>query len=767
MSDELDRFHKELIQDIAAIQVSEEEGGSAEQIFTKIACDLLTDAGETENVRIAYDEGQLRTRNQHKINAYGEPDNYETLDLFITIYKGTQETQNISKDEIDTAAKRISNFYNKARHKNYLNDIEEASEIWDFTRTIANLEILHENLVRINAIILTDGLYSGKVPSNLTVSSCPIYFRVVDLKYLHNISEKSHVPIEIDFEREGFQVPCIPVGGRNDFYESYLAIIPGRALANIYERFGSRLLEQNVRSFLQFTGKVNKGIRQTILDEPEMFLAFNNGIAATAESIELRNSDIGTVISKVEDFQIVNGGQTTASIYHTARKDKADIDKIFVQVKLSIIKVASRYSEIVARIAEYSNTQNKVAFSELSSNIPFHVEIEKLSRSTVTPYVESGTSQTKWFFERTRGQYKNARLREGFTAAKRKAFDLKNPRKQVFTKGDLAKFVNVFGEVEKGNKVLIGPHVVVRGQEKNYVEFIKHNLGQRPDNIYFEDLIAKAILYKSAEKAYGVKPNAIGDLRYITVPYALSWIWHQTNGQIDLFQIWRNQAISHSMKSFLRELMARVEKYIKAIASGSLYGEFAKKQQCWDLVKAQKFDLDVKGRLKNDLIDLKRKTVRRHLDESEIDARLAEEEIVRVREVPAALWKRIAEWGHSTGQLRSQQITTLMYLPKVLRRKESLDDKTRKEVILILNKVVETAPELLEDLRSDSAKETKFFDMLRSLLDWNANSGELTDADTEFVERLLNGECEQNTATILKASLIARSATRSGFSLSE
>src|SRR5262249_43427791 len=160
----------------------------------------------------------------------------------------------------------------------------------------------------------------------------------------------------------------------------------------------------------------------------------------------------------------------------------------------------------------------------------FHVEVEKLSRSIVTPYVEGDTAQTKWFYERARGQYKNARMREGFTPAKRKAFDIKNPRSQESTKGDLAKYDNVFGEVEKNKKVVIGPHIVVRGNEKNYVEFIKHNLIDKPDNVYFEDLIAKAILYKSAEKVYGVKPNAIGDLRYITVPYALAWLSHQTEG---------------------------------------------------------------------------------------------------------------------------------------------------------------------------------------------------------------------------------------------
>ena len=241
----------------------------------------------------------------------------------------------------------------------------------------------------------------------------PIFYRVIDLNYLFNVTEKSHIPhYTIDFYKEGYNVPCIISTSENEEYQSYLAIISGQALAAIYEKYGSRLLEQNVRSFLQFTGKVNKGIRTTILKEPHMFLAFNNGIAATAERIELGVSPDGKglVITSVQDFQVVNGGQTTASIYHTLKKDKADISGIFVQLKLSVVKNRNNFSEIVSRISEYANTQNKVSVSDLSSNRPYHIELEKLSRNIFAPHVTGQIGQqTKWFYERARGQYKNAR----------------------------------------------------------------------------------------------------------------------------------------------------------------------------------------------------------------------------------------------------------------------------------------------------------------------------------------------------------------------
>lgn len=284
---EQSRFYQDLLQEIKTIQISAEEGGNLEQIFTQYAVDLLAEAGETENVRVAYDENSLGRKNQHKINAYSISENYETLDLFVTIYKGTDEITRICKDEIDTAAKRISNFFTKGISKNYVNEIEESSMIFDLANTLNASDILMENLVRVNAIILTDGLYPGDIPASTSIGEFPIHFRTVDLNYLYDITEKEHIPIEIDFKKDNFIIPCIISPLKNDQYQSYLAIIPGRALATIYEKYGSRLLEQNVRSFLQFTGKINKGIRETITTEPEMFLAFNNGISATAEFVEV------------------------------------------------------------------------------------------------------------------------------------------------------------------------------------------------------------------------------------------------------------------------------------------------------------------------------------------------------------------------------------------------------------------------------------------------------------------------------------------------
>jgi hypothetical protein len=744
---ELQKFYESLIQDLKSTQVSEEEGGILEQIFTQTAIDLLAEAGETENARVAHDEKALGTKNQHKINAYSISDNYETIDLFTTIFKGKEIPERIGKDEIETAAKRIANFFRKGVYKEYVNEIEESAPIFDFAHTLSNSIELKENLVRINAIILTDGFYPGDFPESQSISGYPIFYRVVDVNYLFNITEKSHIPIAIDFIKDGFEVPCIISPSENEEYQSYLAIIPGQALATIYERFGSRLLEQNVRSFLQFTGKINKGIRNTILREQHMFLAFNNGIAATAEKISLETSGDGKgwIISNVQDFQIVNGGQTTASIYHTLKKDKADISGIFVQLKLSVVKNKNNFSEIVSRISEYANTQNKVSVSDLSSNRPYHIEIEKLSRNIFAPHVPGQTNQTKWFYERARGQYKNARMKEGFTKSKQKAFDLKNPKNQMFTKEELAKYVNAYTEIYDGKKLVVGPHFVVRGNQKNYVQFINYNLVKIPDSIYFEDIISKVILFRTAEKIYGVKPNAIGDLRYITVPYTISLLTQKTANKLDLYKIWKSQSISGQLKSLLFNLMVKVEDAIKISADkyhGALYGEWAKKEECWNDLLIQEFDIDFSV-LQADFEDPKNTSHRKRIADEETAQIQVQEELEKLKSIPSSVWHNIEDWARASGELSEQKKTVAFNLAGRVRNNSKISDYERQSGISILDVVIEKAPELLDAIDEINEKEEVeseiTLEVVKKIVQWDKKNKKLKDIEYKFMLELAEG----------------------------
>src|SRR5690606_25821405 len=156
----------------------------------------------------------------------------------------------------------------------------------------------------------------------------------------------------------------------------------------IYDLYGGRLLEQNVRTFLQATRGVNKGIRKTILEEPQMFFAYNNGISATAASANLEKIGDQVLLKRLDNLQIVNGGQTTASIFNVMKRDNAaNLEKVRVQMKLSVVK-EDLVDMIVPKISLYANSQNKVSDADFFSNHPFHRRIEKFSRNVWAPAAE-------------------------------------------------------------------------------------------------------------------------------------------------------------------------------------------------------------------------------------------------------------------------------------------------------------------------------------------------------------------------------------------
>ena len=115
-----------------------------------------------------------------------------------------------------------------------------------------------------------------------------------------------------------------------------------------------------------------------------MFFAFNNGIAATASSAQIAVQDGRSFITDLVDLQIVNGGQTTASILNARRKDRLSLDGIKVAMKLTVVKAAGA-NELIPRIAEYANTQNKIAVADFFANHPFHRKMEEISRRLIAP----------------------------------------------------------------------------------------------------------------------------------------------------------------------------------------------------------------------------------------------------------------------------------------------------------------------------------------------------------------------------------------------
>ena len=331
---EIEEYHKYLKQEIETKMLTLENGGNKTQLFTRYAIDLMKADGVVDNVIVAYDEETNPGRKPHKVNGFSISEDYSTVSLFVTIYKAQKTIQALSEREVMDAIKQVSNFYIKATQEDYVNKLTDSAEIVGCAQVLGKDEEFKDNAHQIKIYILTNGTFTGTLRNDKELGGLQLTCMVFDLQRLCEMSEELSQPIFVDFESLGYKIPCITGAEDNDLYQAYIAIVPGTCLADLYETYKVRLMENNVRQFLQFTGKINKGIKETIEKEPEMFLAYNNGIAATASDIELDRT--GKFIKSVTGLQIVNGGQTTASLYHVKDTNKdLDLSRILVQILYS------------------------------------------------------------------------------------------------------------------------------------------------------------------------------------------------------------------------------------------------------------------------------------------------------------------------------------------------------------------------------------------------------------------------------------------------
>ena len=549
----------------------EEDAGSfREEAFTQLMIEYLTEAGELEDGYVCYHSAR-----GIKINGYNIQEEEGRLDLFISMYTQNPHLITVRKDAVESAFKQLINFLNKV-YKGYHQSIEEASPTFDMAQLIHSRR---SQFSHVRLFLFTDGLTTLQTKKNQVKDGVNYSFNIWDLRRTYRCvtSGQKREAIEINFKTQYDSViPCLAIPESQADYCAYVAIIPGEILCKIYAEYGSRLLERNVRSFLQAKGNVNKGIRQTILKEPHRFLAYNNGISATAEAVKLVDlPNGGQGIAEIRDLQIVNGGQTTASLYQAVRKDKADISGIYVQTKLTVVD-RDRMNEIVPLISRYANNQNKVNEADFSANDPFHIRVEELSRTIWAPAVDGTQRQTRWFYERARGQYADAKNRES-TPAKQKAFTFTHPNAQKFTKTDLAKFEHTWDQL---------PHIVSLGAQKNFAKFtvgLTEKSRPEPDETYFIHLIAKAILFKSAEKI--VQGEKFGGYRANIVTYTLAYLSFKVQQDIDLDGIWKQQSLTPVLQQVIQVISREVHQVITNPPDGRNVTEWCKKEACWKTIQ--------------------------------------------------------------------------------------------------------------------------------------------------------------------------------------
>ncbi len=585
MSMDIEEFFHDFKQDLLSGAEAREDFLEAE--FALSATKELEESGAIEG----FEPCHYKAPRGMRVDGYWLNDDGISIDLFIVDFANREILESLTRSDVDALFKRIENFFTACSLKGLYSELEETSLGYGLARDISSRA---NTFAKVNFYLLSERLLSEKVQAieDKLYQGWTFTYNIWDISRLHRIktSRGAKEEVVIDFESMfGQGIPCLPAHIKSADYESYLMVMPATILGDLYGKYGDRLLEQNVRCFLQARGKVNKGMRSTILTDPEMFFAYNNGITATAREVIAEPKADGIYIKEIKDLQIVNGGQTTASLFHTSRKDKASLERIFVQMKLSVVD-SEKGEEVIPKISEYANTQNKVNAADFFSNHPFHIRMEEFSRRLWAPPQQGALRESKWFYERARGQYSDAQAK--VSKAEKKKFLSEFPSSQMFTKTDLAKFENVWDDK---------PTYVNLGAQKNFAQYAKR-IGQEwaknPDNfneLYYKRAIARAILFRKTEKIVSAQPWYSGGYRANIVAYTLallSRLCADMGKSFDFMKVWETQDITNAMKDTI-EITAKVvfDSIMTPMAGISNISEWCKKEACWDRLQLKSSEL--------------------------------------------------------------------------------------------------------------------------------------------------------------------------------
>lgn len=589
---DIEEFQKELLE--AARNrlpgASENPEKLAESLLYEFV-DRLTQAEEFTDVIPCHFMGVGSRGRRFRIDGYQQDEADGSLRLIVCDFSGEQRPESMTRTRAEASFKQVQVF------------IEDsvASRIWseagagesDAAELASLLSSTVESITRYRIYLITDSIISGRIRDlpESELGGVPIEYHIWDVSRLAAVSSSllGLEELEIDlteFVSEG--LPCL-AASRTDEYEGYLAVISGDVLAKLYDQYGSRLLEGNVRSYLTARGKINKSIQGTIRAEPEKFFVYNNGITCTATKAYVEHRDGVCRLLSVRYLQIVNGGQTTASLHNAFRLGNADLKNIHVQMKLSVVTVneSVKLEDMIERIARYSNSQNKISEADFFSNHPYHQAIERLSRRIPAPAANGAQYHTYWFYERARGQYQNAQLH--LTPAKRREFLRVNPRTQMLVKTDVAKYENSW---------MRKPHVVSQGAQKNFsnfASFVTDKWGQDGKHFnnedYFREIVARSILFRSVEKLVSSASwYQTGLPRAQIVTYTIAKLsdlinQYEEGATLDFRVIWNAQKLPVELDELLQRIAEKVCRVITVPpVAGMHVGEWSKKEKCWHQV---------------------------------------------------------------------------------------------------------------------------------------------------------------------------------------
>lgn len=588
----LQEFRKDYLENIKAVAAADNEGTSAS--FVQVVCDDLVGGELFDDYELCYYIGKAGNK-KYRVDAYSYDDYDKSMTIIIAEFIGDEISSKLVQTEANILFGRLRVFAEESINGKLRSEVEISTPTYDL---VDKLFVLKNEIRKLKFFIITDKEMSTSIGAfeENSVEGIPCEYHLWDIVRLHRMlgTGDGHEPVEIDLKgivKNG--IPCLLASDVSiDSCKCYLCVLPATFLADIYDMYGSRLLEGNVRTFLSARGNVNKNIRRTILgEERNMFFAYNNGIAATASEIGIETVFGQPYITYIKDLQIVNGGQTTASLSNTRFKDKATLDGIFVQMKLTVVENGEIASEIIPNISRCSNSQNKVSEADFFSNHEFNIRMQQTSRRIYAPAALGIQYETHWFYERARGQYENEQSK--MTPSQKRQFMLSNPKSQLFDKTMLAKLENTWRQF---------PHIASAGAQKSFKKWAEVIVAEWEKNadvfndLYYKNIVSLLIIYRTLEKAIPKQNWYESGYRANIIVYSMAFFHYRINKQFpgmtpDLSAIWQRQSLSPEMEKQILLIAKHIFDYITSDNRPVMnVTEWCKREACWDGCKKTNFD---------------------------------------------------------------------------------------------------------------------------------------------------------------------------------
>jgi len=582
---DIEEFRNELIEEVK-ISATSKMTLDPEEFVSQIMEVIFGDG--CSDFEPCFYEGETKKGKKLKIYGYDLSD-FGTLSIVAAKYSGTPEAEKVSQSDVLSIAERARGFVVESMNNELHRLIEESTPAYDLSMLILNEK---ENIELIKIYVLTDSVKSDRIKKlkleEVNGKGTEVILYDIENIYDLMVNKKGYVNNNIilsNFSVGG--IACLKASqGDGSGYESYLCAVPGQLLSDLYEEYREQLLESNVRSYLK-SSKKNLRIKGTAKNTPDMFFAYNNGISATATGLVFKETEGRIEISEIDSLQIVNGGQTTVSLYEINKKSGTDLKRVYVPMKLTVIP-SDEQGEIVGKISEAANTQNQVSAADFSSNHPFHKEMHKLSRKIRAPIAPGMPYAVRWYYESARGQYSQAQLFS--SKAELNKFKTENPPDHKIEKTDLAKYkVSYEGY----------PYTACKGKEdahKKFIEPLKKKWETSPGFVneqYFKEAIALAIMYKGMEKLIPKQMWFKNGFRSQIILYSLAKIssmLSEKNHALDLMIVWEKQEMPQELVSQMLFIAEAVQESILSDNKESNVSQWCKKIACWEAIEKMKLE---------------------------------------------------------------------------------------------------------------------------------------------------------------------------------